>query len=151
MDEVNRFFRPEFLNRMDEIINFNPLERSDLFRIIDIEMAKVEERIRSRGLVLHLSDKARDFLIDNGFNPQYGARPLRRAIERFVEDPMAEEMLRGHLPNNSLIELDYEAGAEKLSFKAEAANPEDGDKPNDGIGGDAPTAPAVAGSDPDIE
>ncbi len=151
MDEVSRFFRPEFLNRMDEIINFNPLERSDLFRIIDIEMAKVEERIRTRGLVLHLSDKARDFLIDNGFNPQYGARPLRRAIERFVEDPMAEEMLRGHLPNNSLIELGHEEGAEKLTFEAEAGNPEDGDKPEKGKGDDAPAAPAGAGSDSDSE
>ena len=114
-------------------------------------MAKVEERIRTRGLVLHLSDKARDFLIDNGFNPQYGARPLRRAIERFVEDPMAEEMLRGHLPNNSLIELGHEEGAEKLTFEAEAGNPEDGDKPEKGKGDDAPAAPAGAGSDSDSE
>jgi len=68
--------------------------------------------------VLHLSDKARDFLIDKGFNPQYGARPLRRCIERHIEDPLAEELLRGKLPENSLVEMDLDKGGEKLSFHA---------------------------------
>lgn len=123
MEEVQRHFRPEFLNRLDEIVSFNSLERDDLFRIIDIEMVKVEERMASKKLVLHLSDKARDFLIDKGFNPQYGARPLRRCIERHIEDPLAEEMLRGLLPENSLVEMDLDKDGEKLSFHAIPSKP----------------------------
>ena len=123
MEEVQRHFRPEFLNRLDEIVSFNSLERDDLFRIIDIEMVKVEERMASKKLVLHLSDKARDFLIEKGFNPQYGARPLRRCIERHIEDPLAEEMLRGLLPENSLVEMDLDKDGDKLSFHAIPSKP----------------------------
>ena len=118
MEEVERQFRPEFLNRLDEIVTFNPLEREDLYRIINIEMVKVEERMKAKKLVLHLSDKARDFLIDTGFNPQYGARPLRRCIERHVEDPLAEELLRGKLPENSLVEMDLDKNGKELCFHA---------------------------------
>ncbi len=123
MEQVERHFRPEFLNRLDEIITFNPLEHEDLFRIINIELVKVEERMASKKLVLHLSDKARDFLIDKGFNPQYGARPLRRCIERHIEDPLAEELLRGKLPENSLVEMDLDESGDKLSFHAIPAKP----------------------------
>lgn len=118
MSEIQRYFRPEFLNRVDEIVSFNPLTRNDLFRIIDLELNKVEERLRARKLVLHLSDKARDYLIDLGYNPEYGARPLRRTIEKHVEDPLAEEMLKGLLPENSLIEIDHVKGEEALRFEA---------------------------------
>ena len=118
LDEVQRFFRPEFLNRLDEIVNFNPLNRADLYRIINIEMEKVEERMRTKKLVLHLSDAARDFVINNGYNPQYGARPLRRTIERYIEDPLAEELLRGDLPENSLVEMDLDKDGDKLTFHA---------------------------------
>jgi len=123
MEEVRRQFRPEFLNRLDEIVTFNPLEREDLYRIINIELVKVEERMAAKKLVLHLSDKARDFLIDKGFNPQYGARPLRRCIERHIEDPLAEELLRGKLPENSLVEMDLDKGGEKLCFHAIPSEP----------------------------
>jgi len=122
-EEVHRFFRPEFLNRLDEIIFFNPLERSDLYRIVDIEMAKVEARMKQRKIVLHLSDTAREFLLQKGYNPEYGARPLRRTIERYIEDPLAEEMLKGALPSNSLIEVDRVQGEERLSFLPIPAEP----------------------------
>ncbi|KAA3612812.1 MAG: ATP-dependent Clp protease ATP-binding subunit [Planctomycetota bacterium] len=118
MDEVQRFFRPEFLNRIDEISIFNPLLKVDLVRIIDLELAKVELRLADKKLVLHLSDAARDFLMDRGYNPEYGARPLRRTIERMVEDPLAEELLRGKLPENSLVEMDHKEDADELSFTA---------------------------------
>lgn len=123
MEEVKRQFRPEFLNRLDEIVAFNPLERKDLYRIINIELVKVEERMATKKLVLHLSDKARDFLIDKGYNPQYGARPLRRCIERHIEDPLAEELLRGQLPENSLVEMDLDKDGESLSFHAIPSKP----------------------------
>ncbi len=140
MEEVQRQFRPEFLNRLDEIVSFNTLEKDDLYRIIGIELAKVEDRMRERKLVLHLSDAARDFLIDRGFNPQYGARPLRRTIERHIEDPLAEEMLRGKLPENSLVEVEVDAeDAEKLAFNAIPA-PEDEEVPTPANGPSEPEA-----------
>jgi ATP-dependent Clp protease ATP-binding subunit ClpC len=134
MSEIERYFRPEFLNRVDELVFFNQLNRKDLFRIIDLELQKVEERLRSKKLVLHLSDAARDFLIEEGYNPEYGARPLRRTIEKHVEDPLAEEMLRGNLPENSLIELDHKKDAEELSFNAIPA-PEPAEPPSKAVSG----------------
>ncbi len=128
MEEVQRQFRPEFLNRLDEIITFNPLQKDDLYRIINIEMKKVEERMAEKKITFALSDKARDFLIDKGFHPEYGARPLRRTIERFIEDPMAEELLRNNIKSGSFLEMDLDKEGEKLSFHAipsEAAEVED--------------------------
>ena len=128
LGEINQFFRPEFLNRIDEIVFFNALQRNDLLRIIDLEMAKVEERLVAKKLVLHLSDAARDFIIDTGYNPEYGARPLRRTIEKHIEDPLAEEMLRGKLPENSLVEVSHNKGDDKLSFNAIPAPEPAGEK-----------------------
>jgi len=118
MEEVQRQFRPEFLNRLDEIITFNPLLKDDLYRIIDIEIKKVEERMAEKQITFALSDTARDFLINKGFHPEYGARPLRRTIERFIEDPMAEELLRNNIKSGSFLELDLDEDNEKLSFHA---------------------------------
>jgi ATP-dependent Clp protease ATP-binding subunit ClpC len=92
--EVQRQFRPEFLNRVDEMVVFNQLNEADLRRIVDLQLKEVIGRIRERGLSLTLDDLAIRFLIKKGFNTDYGARPLRRAIERYVEDPLAEEVLR---------------------------------------------------------
>ena len=122
-DEVQRFFRPEFLNRIDEIVTFNPLTKSDLYRIIDLELHKVEQRLATKKLVLHLSDMARDFLIQHGHHPEYGARPLRRCIERHVEDRLAEELLKGNLPEGSLVEMTYEEGQDGLGFNAIPPDP----------------------------
>jgi ATP-dependent Clp protease ATP-binding subunit ClpC len=122
-DEVQRFFRPEFLNRIDEIVTFNPLTKSDLYRIIDLELHKVEQRLATKKLVLHLSDAARDFLIQHGHHPEYGARPLRRCIERHVEDRLAEELLKGNLPEGSLVEMTYEEGQDGLGFNAIPPDP----------------------------
>ena len=116
MDEVERFFRPEFLNRLDGILPFNTLRKEDLYEIIDIELAKVEERLKEKKLVLQLSDSAREFLIDNGHNAKYGARPLRRTIEKNVEDLLAEEMLRGQLPEDSLVVMEASEDKDALVF-----------------------------------
>jgi len=93
--EVERHFRPEFLNRLDDVIVFKALSRDDLVIIVDYELRKVRERLGERDLELELTDEAKEFLIDKGFNPDFGARPLRRAIEQHVEDPISEEILRG--------------------------------------------------------
>jgi ATP-dependent Clp protease ATP-binding subunit ClpC len=93
--EVERHFRPEFLNRLDDTIIFRQLTREDLKQIVDIELAKVRDRLTSQGLELVLTDEAKEFLINQGYNPDFGARPLRRAIENLIEDHLSEELLRG--------------------------------------------------------
>jgi len=95
MKEVERHFRPEFLNRVDDIIMFRNLTREDLKAIVDIESAKVHERLQTRGLELILTDEAKEFIINKGYDPDFGARPLRRAIENLIEDHLSEELLRG--------------------------------------------------------
>ena len=92
---IEKYFRPEFLNRLDDVIVFHALNRDNLKEIIDIELSKVKSRLRERGIELILTDEAKEYIIDKGYNPDYGARPLRRAIENMIEDPMAESFLRG--------------------------------------------------------
>lgn len=101
--EVERHFRPEFLNRLDDIIVFKSLTRKDLETIVEFELRKVVERLAEHDLELELNDEAKEFLIDKGYNPDFGARPLRRAIEHHVEDPISEEILRGNYADNTKI------------------------------------------------
>jgi ATP-dependent Clp protease ATP-binding subunit ClpC len=116
--EIDKYFRPEFLNRVDDVIVFRPLTRDDLKRIIDIELSKVRSRLQEQGITLELSDEAKEFLIDKGYNPDFGARPLRRAIENFVEDPLSEELLRGEFKGKDMVTVRVrEVGTEKqLAF-----------------------------------
>jgi len=103
MGEVKKSFKPEFLNRVDDTVVFRALNRDDLMKIVDIEARKVEERLKNQGVHITLDDKARDYLIEKGYNPQFGARPLRRAIERGIEDKLAEEILRGKIKKGSTV------------------------------------------------
>jgi ATP-dependent Clp protease ATP-binding subunit ClpC len=114
LDESKRVFRPEFLNRLDDMIVFHQLERNDLVKIVDLEVAKVTERIRAKVIKLHLDTTAVEFLIDKGFDPIYGARPMRRAVERYLEDPLAEEFLRGNVKKGDTLEV--HAAGEQLAF-----------------------------------
>jgi len=93
--EVEKYFKPEFLNRLDDVIVFRPLTKENLKEIIDIELVDVRKRLEDRGIHLFLTDDAKDKIIDEGTNLELGARPLRRAIERMIEDPLAEELLKG--------------------------------------------------------
>ncbi|HUT31540.1 MAG TPA: ATP-dependent Clp protease ATP-binding subunit [Sedimentisphaerales bacterium] len=104
--EVERHFRPEFLNRLDDTIVFKALTREDLKTIIDYELVKVFKRLTEHGFELELSAQAKEFLIDKGYNPEFGARPLRRAIEHYIEDPLSEAMLRGEFKGKNLIKVD---------------------------------------------
>ncbi|HED65101.1 MAG TPA: NDP-hexose 4-ketoreductase, partial [Planctomycetes bacterium] len=129
LSEVQRQFRPEFLNRVDELVVFNPLTEEDLKRIVHIQLKDVLERAADRGLELQLDDKAIHFLISHGFNADYGARPLRRAIERFIEDPLAEEVLRLGEDASRTVAISVEGDpekAEELSFESteKVAEPE---------------------------
>ncbi|MEN6308426.1 MAG: ATP-dependent Clp protease ATP-binding subunit [Anaerohalosphaeraceae bacterium] len=103
--EIERHFRPEFLNRLDGQIVFRPLTREDLQTIVDYELNKVFKRLLEHGLHLELDPSAKEFLIDKGYNPEFGARPLRRAIERYIEDPMSEDLLRGKFKGKKLIRI----------------------------------------------
>lgn len=118
--EIEREFKPEFLGRVDDIIVFRHLTRVDLKRIIDIELGKVRERLYERGLKLSLTDEAKEFLIDKGSDLDFGARPLRRALEGFVEDPLSEELLKGNFEGKNQITVTVvETGDQKhLSFDA---------------------------------
>jgi ATP-dependent Clp protease ATP-binding subunit ClpC len=115
LDESKRVFKPEFLNRLDDMIVFHQLERNDLVKIVDLEVAKVIERIRAKDIKVHLGTTAVEFLIDKGYDPSYGARPMRRAVEKYLEDPLAEELLRGNIKQGDTLEM-YAAG-EQLAFK----------------------------------
>jgi len=114
---LKKAFSPEFLNRLDDIIVFNSLQRENLHKIIDIVLEKVFQRIITLGYKVSLTEKAKDFLSDKGYDPQYGARPLHRAIQKYLEDPIAEEILRGELNDGDTILVDYSGEGEALSFQ----------------------------------
>jgi ATP-dependent Clp protease ATP-binding subunit ClpC len=97
LDESKKTFRPEFLNRLDDVIVFRSFTKPDLIQILNLEVEKVLARLRHKNLKLELDEKAKDFLVEKGYDPQYGARPMRRSVERFLEDPLAEEILKGSL------------------------------------------------------
>jgi ATP-dependent Clp protease ATP-binding subunit ClpC len=119
--EVERFFRPEFLNRLDELIVFKNLTRDDLTKIVDYELRKVRDRLAERGLELVLDDPAKEFLIDKGYNPDYGARPLRRAIGQHIEDPLSEDILRGAYKDASKIVVTVKGEGEERHLYFEGA------------------------------
>src|SRR5580692_9363447 len=119
MDESRRTFRPEFLNRLDDAIVFRSFTRPDLIQILDLEIAKVVQRLRHKNIKVELDDTAKEFLVEKGYNPDFGARPMRRAVERYLEDPLAEEILKGGLHENEPIMVTREG--EKLVFQQKAA------------------------------
>jgi ATP-dependent Clp protease ATP-binding subunit ClpC len=118
-------FRPEFLNRVDDIIVFRSLNKGDMRNIIDIELAKVIKRLKEKSLALVLTEEAKDLLIDKGYNAEFGARPLRRAIEHFLEDPLSEELLKGGFQGKDTITVRVQEveGEKKLIFDATGAAP----------------------------
>ncbi len=121
MDEVERHFRPEFLNRIDDMIVFRPLSRADLERIVELELAQVKGRLEKRGFQLEIAKEAKDFLIEKGYNPDFGARPLKRAIEHHIEDQLAEDLLRGAFRAPATIEVCVRE--QKIVFLAQAGAP----------------------------
>ncbi len=115
IEEAKKVFKPELLNRIDETLVFRQLTREDVSRILDLELDKVRERLKSRGLKLRLGSSARELLIDQGFDHQYGARPMRRTVERYIEDPLSEEILRGSFAAATHVEA--VRSGEKLRFR----------------------------------
>lgn len=133
MDQIQRVFRPEFLNRLDDTIIFRHLNKEDLKKVIDFEMTKVLQRLHERGLELILTDEAKEFIIKQGSDLDYGARPLRRAIEQRVEDPLAEELLRGTFEGKNTITVEVIKGDDgkvtRLDFKGEVRDQSEAAEP----------------------
>jgi ATP-dependent Clp protease ATP-binding subunit ClpC len=112
MKEIERYFRPEFIGRLDDVIVFKPLSRKNLELIVELELKKVTKRLTEHGLRIELTDEAKEFLIEKGTNTDFGARPLRRAIEQHVEDPLSEELLRGSFKGKHLIKISLKTEGE---------------------------------------
>lgn len=115
--EVKKMFRPEFLNRLDEIIVFHELGKEQLRQIVDLNVKDLEKRIGERQVGLELTDKAKDWLSEKGYDPVYGARPLRRVIERYVENPLSSQLLRGELKDGDVVVVDKAEEKDELTFK----------------------------------
>ena len=114
---LKRAFAPEFLNRIDDVIVFNSLKRDDIHRIIDLELSKLFGRIESLGYGITITDAAKDFLVEKGYDEQFGARPLRRALQKYLEDPLAEEIINAQLQEGDRIEGDAMEGQDELAIR----------------------------------
>ena len=115
LEELRGHFRPEFLNRVDDIIVFDALNASNLRQIVDIQLSGLRRRLAERRVTLHLTDAAKDQLAAVGYDPAFGARPLRRAISREIETPLARRILAGEVPDNSVLNVDYKDGSFEFS------------------------------------
>jgi len=114
LEEAKKVLKPEFINRLDDLIVFHPLAKPELFRIVDLEISKVVDRIKAKEIAIELEESAKSFLAEKGYDPDYGARPMRRAVERYLEDPMAEELLRGNIKSGDTVKVSAADG--KLVF-----------------------------------
>jgi ATP-dependent Clp protease ATP-binding subunit ClpC len=123
LEESKRYFKPEFLNRLDDLVVFHMLEKVDLNQIVDLEVNKLVKRLADKDVALTLSQEARDFLSEKGFDPAYGARPMRRAVERFMEDPLAEALLRGDVKPGDAVNVVKKPDAEELNFVSTRPEP----------------------------
>jgi ATP-dependent Clp protease ATP-binding subunit ClpB len=118
MAELKQSFRPEFLNRIDETILFHRLRLADMGRIVEIQIARLQTLLDDRKIALRLDGGAREWLANKGYDPAYGARPLKRVIQKFVQDPLAEKILAGTVLDGSTVEI--EGGTDRLIFRTKA-------------------------------
>ena len=123
LEQSKKVFKPEFLNRLDDLIVFHMLEKKDLVKIVDLEISKVIDRLKSREITVKIDNKAKDFLIEDGYDPEYGARPMRRSVEKHLEDPLAEHLLRGDVKDGDFVGVTIDKKENKLKFKAQKSEP----------------------------
>ena len=121
MEVVRQHFRPEFLNRIDDIVIFHSLRREDIEKIINIQLQNLQKMLEQKNLRLNITDAARAFLARVGYDPVYGARPLKRAIQQYVQNPLAMELLQGKLHEGDMIVADFDQGSDALKFHPEPA------------------------------
>ncbi|MGJ8632671.1 MAG: ATP-dependent Clp protease ATP-binding subunit [Luteolibacter sp.] len=116
LEESKRYFKPEFLNRLDDLVVFHMLEKKDLNKIVSLEVSKLVKRLKEKEIDMVLTDEATELLSEKGFDPNYGARPMRRAVERYLEDPLAEALLRGTVKSGDMVRVIRKEGTEDLEF-----------------------------------
>jgi ATP-dependent Clp protease ATP-binding subunit ClpC len=116
-EELQHVFNPEFLNRLDDVIVFHPLQKEHIANIVGIMLKEVQKRMSEGELSLKLSDAASDFLATHGYDEQYGARPLKRAIQKYIEDPLSEKILIGEFAKGDEIDVDVAEDGQKLAFR----------------------------------
>ena len=114
---LKKAFAPEFLNRIDDVVMFNSLSREDIHKIIDIELNSLYGRINGLGYSIKVSDEAKDYISDKGYDVQFGARPLKRAIQKYLEDPLAEEIIKSNLTEGDVIEVDFDKTKDEIKIK----------------------------------
>ena len=141
---LRKFFSPEFLNRIDDVVVFNSLEKEEIIKILDVRMAKMLKRIGEIGYRVSLSDGAKVFLADKGFDADFGARPLQRALQKFLEEPLAEQVLQGNLKEGDELVVDHAEGAEELNFTPVKALPVAESAASETKALDAPKKPRVS-------
>src|SRR5207253_11218847 len=105
LEEAKKLFKTEFINQLVDVIVFHQLTNADLMQIVELEVAKVLRRVKAKDVHIGLDQSAKEFLIEKGYDPQYGARPMRRAVERYLEDPFAEELLRGNVKGGDVVHV----------------------------------------------
>jgi len=115
LSELKKTFNPEFLNRIDEVVVFNSLDKESILKIIDILIDDVRKRLSEKGLDLRITKRAKEFIAKEGYNPMYGARPLKRAIQKHIENPLSEELIHGRFVEDNVIQIDCKD--DKLVFK----------------------------------
>jgi ATP-dependent Clp protease ATP-binding subunit ClpC len=123
-EELKHTFNPEFLNRLDDVIVFHPLDRDQIGRIVSILLLEVQKRLADEDLTLRLTEAGSEFLVKHGFDESYGARPLRRAIQRYIEDPLSEKILLAEFAKGDEIEVDVAADGTRLEFRVMSSTPQ---------------------------
>lgn len=113
---LKKTFAPEFLNRVDDVVIFDSLLKDHIFKIIDIELKKLFKRIGDLGYDIKLTDAAKEFIAEKGWDPSFGARPLKRAIQKYLEDPLAEEIIRSKISEGDIIRVDYKKDEEEINI-----------------------------------
>jgi ATP-dependent Clp protease ATP-binding subunit ClpB len=116
--ELKQAFKPEFLNRLDEIVLFQSLRKEDIEQIVELQLARLRKRLTERSVTLDLTLAARAFLAERGYDPAFGARPLKRAIQQFVENELAKRLIAGEIVQGSEVAVDVAEGGEKLAMVA---------------------------------
>jgi ATP-dependent Clp protease ATP-binding subunit ClpC len=135
---LKRAFAPEFLNRVDDVIVFNSLNKEHIFEIIDIELQKLFKRLIDLGYAIKLTDQAKEYVAEKGYDEKYGARPLKRAIQKYLDDPIAEEIINGTVKTGDVLLVDYHKEEDKIVMKAEKPKPAKESKSKESKGDTAP-------------
>src|SRR5581483_5850279 len=148
MGELKKVFRPEFLNRIDEVIVFHKLSKDEVKEIVELLLRHIRQSMAERELSLNLSDEAKDLLVEKGWDPAMGARPLRRAIQRYIEDPLADKVLASSMEPGSTVEVDKAADGQEPEVKIEIVGPKPRKRQAVGVGAKGGEADADGDGEP---